>query len=205
MNLPIIYKQSENSLILFINTWANLYSFSSEAIYKTSISKKTLTKTDIQNLYVWKNGMPLSVLKQKSLDTKIKTKLSKINAFKNDAVIDIRLFRKEFKSLSTVWKIFLLHIINPNKYPIYDQHIHRAFLFIHNEDWSNISNTSINNKAKEEFYFNRYLPFIEKQNIQDIKKLDEAFFAFGQFLVIGNQAILLNGKFSFGSLQKRTI
>jgi hypothetical protein len=120
--------------------------------------------------------MRLSVLKQKSLDTKIKTNLSIINTFKKSDTIDLEAFKIEFKKVSAVWKIFLLHIIKPNKYPIYDQHIHRAFLFIHNEDWDNISNTSINSKSKEQFYFERYLPFIEANDIKDLKRLDEAFF-----------------------------
>lgn len=191
MMLPIINKAIANDFESFIDSWSKLYSFSNEAIYKKAISKQALTKTDIQNLYEWKNGMKLSVLKQRSLDTKINSKLTTINKLKNSDVLDIDVFKKEFKNLSAVWKIFLLHIIKPTKYPIYDQHIHRTFLFIHKEDWSNISNTSINNKAKEQFYFGRYLPFIESQNIKDIKQLYEAFFAFGQFLNTRNYASLL--------------
>jgi len=192
MNLINLEFKETSSLISFISTWSKLYAFSNEAIYKASIKKETLTETDIQNLYQWKNGMRLSMQKQKSLDTKIKTKLSIINAFKNNVNVDIEQFSKEFKNLSAVWKIFLLHIIQPNNYPIYDQHIHITFLFIHKEDFSNISNTSITNKEKEQFYFERYLPFIEAQNIKDLKKLDEAFFAFGQFLNTRNYASLLD-------------
>ncbi|WGH76516.1 hypothetical protein P8625_04985 [Tenacibaculum tangerinum] len=191
MKLPIINNAIANNFKGFVDSWSKLYSFSNEPIYRASISKKTLTKTDIQNLYEWKNGMRLSVQKQKSLDTKIITKLTIINKLKNNDVLDIKVFKKEFINLSAVWKIFLLHIIKPTKYPIYDQHIHRTFLFIHKEDWLNISNTSINNKAKEQFYFERYLPLIASQNIKDIKKLDEAFFAFGQFLNTRNYASLL--------------
>lgn len=191
MNLINLECNKATDLNSFISAWSKLYSYSNEAIYNKSIVKETLTKTDIQNLYKWKNGMKLSVLKQKSLDTKITSKLSIINALKNDANLDIEYFKNEFRNISAVWKIFLLHIIKPNKYPIYDQHIHRAFLFIHKENWSNISNTSINNKAKEQFYFERYLPFIESQNIKDLKKLDEAFFAFGQFLNTRNYSTLL--------------
>lgn len=192
MNLVTLINNKHTKLKDFINSWSKLYSFSNEEIYNRSIVKETPTKTDIQDLYVWKNGMKLSKLKQKSLDTKIKAKLSIINAFKRDDEINIEAFRNEFKNLSaSVWKIFLLHIIKPNKYPICDQHIHRTFLFIHNEDCSNISNTSINNKAKEQFYFERYLPFMEEYNIKDLKKLDEAFFAFGQFLNTRNYGTLL--------------
>ncbi len=187
MYLVSLVNNTSVNLDHFINSWSKLYSFSNESVYKASISNEALTKTDIQNLYEWKNGMKLSVLKQRSLDTKIKAKLSIINDFKRNDEVNIEAFKKEFKSLTaTVWKVFLLHIIEPKKYPIYDQHIHRTFLFIHKEDFLNISNTSITNKAKEQFYFDRYLPFIEGNNIKDLKKLDEAFFAFGKFLKTGN-------------------
>lgn len=191
MKLISLVNTKNKNLNDFIDSWSKLYSFSNEEIYSKSIVKETFTNTDVQNLYKWKNGMKLSVLKQKSLNTKIKAKLTIINTFKKNDKIDVEAFKKEFINVSAVWKIFLLHIIKPNKYPIYDQHIHRAFLFIHNEDWSNISNTSISNKAKEKFYFERYLPFIESQNIKDLKKLDEAFFAFGQFLNTRNYSKLL--------------
>ncbi len=183
MNLLNFEINKSNNLNSFIETWSKLYSFSNESTYKNAISKKILTETDIQDLFVWKNGMKLSVLKQKSLNEKIKSKLKIINDFKSDDEISLNDFNKEFKNLNAaVWKIFLLHIIKPSKYPIYDQHIHRTFLFINNEDWSNVSNTSITNTDKQEFYFNRYLTFIEANDIKDLKKLDEAFFAFGQFL-----------------------
>ncbi|MDP2686534.1 MAG: hypothetical protein Q8O62_04895 [Aequorivita sp.] len=191
MNLPYLNKQSYISLDSFIDSWSKLYSFSNEAVYNKSISQEILTKTDIQNLYEWKNGMVLSLIKQNSLETKIKSKLSLINAFKAKDEINLDVYKMEFKNLSAVWKIFLLHIIKPNEFPIYDQHIHRTFLFIHNEDFSNIS-TFITNQNKERFYFDRYLPFIQSNNIEDLKKLDEAFFAFGQFLKTRNYATLLN-------------
>ncbi|NRS87666.1 hypothetical protein HNQ02_000573 [Flavobacterium sp. 7E] len=190
MNFPVLIKHSQN-LSEFIIFWSKQYSFSNEAIYSNSIAKKVLNTTDIQNLYIWKNGMKLSELKQKSLDNKIKSKLSIINDFKSNDELDLEVFSKEFKNLSAVWKIFLLHIIKPELYPIYDQHIHRTFLFIHNENWSNISNDTITNKDKEKFYFDRYLPFIQTSNIIELKQLDEAFFAFGQFLNTRNYATLL--------------
>jgi hypothetical protein len=166
----------------FVTFWSQLYSYSNEAIYKRNISKKEFNTNSIQELFVWKNGMRLSDLKQKSLNDKIISKLEVINYLKSKDEFELDLFNYEFKSLSAVWKIFLLHIIQPKKFPIYDQHIHRTFLFIHKKKFSNLSNTSITNKQKELFYFEEYLPFILKNEIKNLKKLDEAFFAFGQFL-----------------------
>ena len=186
-----ILEPKPTSITDFISFWSKQYAYSNETAYYNSISKNEFTNTDIQNLYVWKNGMKLSKSKQKSVNEKIKEKLPIINKFKSNVKIDLEGFKKEFKNLSAVWKIFLLHSIKPHKYPIYDQHIHRVFLFIHNEDWSNISNTSVTDIEKEVFYFERYLPFIESINVTDFKKLDEAFFAFGQFLNTRNYATLL--------------
>jgi hypothetical protein len=192
MYLPHFQINKYDDLKSFIDSWSKLYSYFNEEKYNNTISKKVFELDDIQNLFVWKNGMKLSVLKQKSLEDKILKKLPVINHLKSNTLVDLDLFKAEFKELTAVWKIFLLHIISPNQFPIYDQHIHRTFLFIHGEHYSELSNTSINNKEKEVFYFERYLPFIKKSNISDLKKLDEAFFAFGQFLNTRNYVTLFN-------------
>ena len=191
MNLLQFEITNSKDLNSFVEFWSKLYSYSNELLYSNVIAKNVFEEDDIQHLFIWKNGMKLSDLKQKSLEQNIIKKLPLINFLKSNETIDLELFKSEFKELSTVWKIFLLHIIKPSKYPIYDQHIHRAFLFIHNEDYSELSNTSINNNEKEIFYFDRYLPFIEASNAKDLKKLDEAFFSFGQFLNTKNYRLFL--------------
>ncbi|WP_412476413.1 hypothetical protein [Flavobacterium sp. TBRC 19031] len=182
-------KKSEN-LNSFINAWSMLYSYANESVYKEAISKTIFNEEDVTSLFVWKNGMRLSNKKKNSLNKNILSKLSVINTFKNSEHFNLEIFKEEFKDLSAVWKIFLLHIIKPDTYPIYDQHIHRTYLYIHKKDYSNLSNTSVNNKEKERFYFEEYLQFIRSSGIKDIKKLDEAFFAFGQFLNTKNYKTL---------------
>jgi len=68
-------------------------------------------------------------------------------------------FKSDFKEVSAVWQIFLLHLIKPTVYPIYDQHIHRTFHFFHEKEWERITNT-MNGKLKLEFYFDTYLSYI---------------------------------------------
>jgi hypothetical protein len=75
----------------------------------------------------------------------------------------------------------LLHIIEPQKFPIYDQHIHRAYCFIFDKDWQGIS-AQMKGKDKEEFYFNTYQPFIETQvktHGLEIREIDRGIFIFG--------------------------
>jgi DNA primase catalytic subunit len=50
----------------------------------------------------------------------------------------------------------------------------------------------MNESVKLKFYFKEYYPFVKESNIKDLKKMDEAFFAFGQFINIGNQKMLVN-------------
>jgi hypothetical protein len=190
MNLIHLEINKSNDLNSFIGFWSQLYSFSNELVYSKTISKSKFEIDDIQSLFEWKNGMKLSGLKQKSLENKIMNKLVIINFLKSSKDLDLDLFKREFKNLSTVWKIFLLHLIKPIKYPIYDQHIHRTYLFIHKKEFSELSISSIKNIEKELFYFKEYLPFIQSNKISDLKKLDEAFFAFGQFLNTKNYKTL---------------
>lgn len=53
----------KTNLTEFIHHWSKLYSYSNETSYYNSISKKEYSETDIQNLYVWKNGVKLSTSK----------------------------------------------------------------------------------------------------------------------------------------------
>ena len=63
-------------------------------------------------------------------------------------------------------------------------------MYIHNKDYSGISST-MSEKKKLDFYFMQYLPFVEALKVKDMKKMDEAFFAFGQFLNTKNQQLLV--------------
>lgn len=182
LRIPIIKQIEAEDLQQFISFWSKYYDYQNDKLYQDNIDKNIYLNAHIENLYKWKNGMRLSKQKKASLEGKVLIKINVINKLKEEGSVDLEYFFKEFKTVSAVWKIFLLHIIKPKQFPIYDQHIHRAFLFIHGLDYSNISNNTITEKDKLVFYRDKYLPFIKKHNISNLKKQDEAFFAIGQFL-----------------------
>jgi len=192
LTFPVLTKTQTGSLEEFISFWSRLYAYDNAALYD-KIHHKVLSEKDIKDLYQWKNGMKLSEAKEQSLNTKIIKKIKIINSLRAITEIDLGYFLKEFKEVSVVWKVFLLHIISPNRYPIYDQHIHRAYRFMHNEASDGIS-ASMNETTKLKFYFEEYYPFVKESKIKDLKKMDEAFFAFGQFINLGNQKMLLAKK-----------
>jgi len=187
---PILANRQSGNLQEFISFWSRLYAYDNAALYD-KIHYKVLSEKDIKDLYQWKNGMKLSQAKEKSLNTKIIKKINIINSLRATTEFDLDYFLKEFKEVSVVWKVFLLHIISPTTYPIYDQHIHRAYRFM-NKQASDGIKASMNESVKLKFYFEEYYPFVKESKIKDLKKMDEAFFAFGQFINIGNQKILVN-------------
>ena len=195
-NLYILQKKPCASITEFISHWKKLYSYFDDSMYKLNINKLEFEPQDLVELFHWKNGMTLkgSGGKEKSFNEKILKRIDIINQYKNLQEIDLNSFNDEFSDISgAVWRIFLLHTIKPTVYPIYDQHIHRTYNYIYNLDWQSINN-AIPNKTKLDFYFKMYLPFVQSLGVTDLKAMDEAFFAFGQFLLTRNQKYLFENR-----------
>jgi hypothetical protein len=151
-----------------------------EHLYKQNISKLVFSSADVGQLYEWKNGSRLSQKKQAAFDTKIGARLQHINQFKQE--LNVNQFRKEFADVSAIWKLFLLHIIAPDTYPIFDQHVFRAYWFLTTRT---IQEIPLPDKEKETIYFQGYLAFfngIAEAAQQPRKQIDEALFSFGRFL-----------------------
>lgn len=188
MNLPILINK-QTDFKSFIDYWEKLYSYKNEYLYDEIINKNVFLEDDLFKLFTWKNGMELSTLKTNSLKKNIILKLEIINNQKKSKQLDLSLFLNEFQTVSFVWKIFLLHIIRPQEYPIYDQHINRAYNYIHAKGYRNISNT-ISDRKKSDFYFNEFLPFVNSIERTNMRKIDRALFSFGQFINTKNQIVL---------------
>lgn len=180
MNLPIL-KSQNTSLSEFVEYWSQLYNYTNEELYDNCIIKNSYTADDIRSMFIWKNGMKLSLGKQKSLEDKIISKISLINKLKNQSSWSYDSLNAEFKNVSFVWKIFLLHIIKPNDIPIYDQNVHRAYNFVHDKDFLDVSE-QLTAKEKEVFYISEYYPFIKSMEKISLRQIDKAFFTFGQYI-----------------------
>ena len=177
MNFPILINKEVKTKD-FVDFWSGFYNYSFESYYVPIVGKKRFSKDDLSKLFEWKNGGKLAKKKQKALDSII-AKIDKINALKANFCIDT--FLKEFSFVKgTIWKMFLLHVIQPDSYPIFDQHVYRAYLFIVKHQRGEIPD----NKRKQDVYFKEYAPFFNELTSRGVsrKKLDEALWAFGKFL-----------------------
>ena len=175
---------SKNSRKEFVDYWKEKYRYGHETVYERHIAKD-LTKDieSLQTLFVWKNGHKKpSRNKQKSIDEKIKWLNSEsVKNCKKKQII--KKAKKEYlncKEGGAIWNIFFLHCLDPEEWPIYDQHTYRAMMYIKT---GKIPKDEKNDREKYKNYRKRYIPFFKsKFKGCDRRDVDKALFAFGKFL-----------------------
>jgi len=194
----------------FVNYWSRHYSYDTIKVFGGNevihyINElnlgNNLTDQNIKRLLRWKDHRRLTekILSGPNEGKENKKVLSVIK--KTDSINKFRqgkINEKEFKIETEkifpsgyVWQIFLFHITRPFEYPIADQNVFRAFSTQKHtaipEDWEGythymdyffqiaISSGIIAEKPKG------HEPDI-KEILKRLKKVDDALFAFGQFL-----------------------
>lgn len=158
----------------FVVFWDRLYSGYDEQFYKANVGKE-LTVTRIAEWFQWKNGTPLSPLKAKSI-LRYSSPGELINADADDDAVSIFLNKKG----GAIWRIFWLHLQHPVRFPIYDQHVHRAMAFLLGHPTLEIP---IHNPTKVKSYLQCYRAFFASLLCMgDSRRIDRALWAFGKFL-----------------------
>lgn len=98
------------------------------------------------------------------------------------STVDAAGFAKEFLSTfpegGAIWRIFWLHCCNQGL-PIYDQHVHRAMVFIEEGRVEELG--SFDDLSVVESYLTKYLNF-HRQFVGEQRKIDKALVIFGSFL-----------------------
>ena len=167
----------------FVDFWSSLYSGLAgdvEALYVENINKPEFSPYDLMALFQWKNGMRLSALKNTTLQEKILRKLPTVNKLKKH--FSLGEFEQDFPNLGTIWKIFLLHCIQPDTYPIFDQHVFRAMCYLQDHQVSEVSGSD---RQKYRQYLDLYLPYfntVVEQSCCSKVKADRALWMFGKAL-----------------------
>lgn len=165
---------------LFINSWSRLYQYPDLDEYKRLIQQDQLKEEDISWLFTWKNGMNLSGAKQRRVANDILPNYELFDQLRQG--FSLTVFQQHFAGISAVWQIFLLHILQPNTFPIFDQHVYRAYRYLNT---SQLAELPIGNAKRMSLYHDSYLPFFNQVALAtDISRqtIDQALWAFGKFL-----------------------
>jgi len=175
MIFPIFVRQ-DVSATAFVNYWAPQYNYKNESLYADNIGK-SLTVKRINELFEWKNGFRLSQSKQRSVDNNYISRISELKRVSRSASANT--FLSQFDAGGAIWRIFWLHCWNPDRFPIYDQHVHRAMGFIERQV---VEEIPISDAKKVESYIERYLPFHKKFRGINSRSVDRALWFFGKSL-----------------------
>lgn len=196
-----IYTRRTAPLREFIVFWEAGYEDSREALYTENIngphSEATLT-----DLFSWKLGPWLSKKHLKgTVVPNFILQIEKAEQLPSD--ISANDFLQEFPNGGAIYRIFWLHCWHPDRYPIYDQHVHRAMRFIKEGRLDELSKYT--DQQKVESYLLSYVPFFDSFRSVDLpfdpikdgvpgRKADRALLTFGSFL---SKKWLLDGSASF--------
>jgi len=119
----------------------------------------------------------LSAAKHLSVEQNYVAHIAKVSGFPQTT--SAASFLEAFPSGGAIWRIFWLHCWQPSRFPIYDQHVHRAMVFIEKQQLEEIPERGT---EKVQQYLDRYLPFHQRfQNINQ-RSLDKALWSYGRFL-----------------------
>jgi len=170
----------------FVDFWKRFYDEGKypDEEYKEHLNENGLLERDkIQRLWEWKNGTPLSEKKQPIIERTIE-KLPEINRYRSLNEItedDIRNLRQvaEYITNGFIWQIFVLHMAKPKYFPIFDQHVFRAFKYLTTGKLVERRNYSF-----DVDYMNYRRHFFELVELSKkrIREVDQALMAFGQYL-----------------------
>lgn len=154
--------------------------------YDKNIKIRPITAHSIEELIKWKNGYH---------DKIAASKMNIVNFFKEKDSIEImnnlskrwsdKKFERAFKPQKNapIWKIFIRHSISPDKFPIFDINVYRAYRYL----TSGIK-MELKSEKRSDYYLiynDSFLPFFKKMQMEancTVKELDEALFTFGKFL-----------------------
>jgi hypothetical protein len=177
---PILKTNTSATTDDFIAFWCKQYRYKNEHLYSNNIQAKNWEKKNILELFEWKNGTPLSAKKEKSVQAII-ADLPTIHELRRNW--NRELFDQKFNIRTAVWKIFLMHIIQPVKFPIFDMHVFRAYNYLMKLEGKELKQYT--EPEKYTLYESKYLLFyneIEKNTSHTAKEIDKALWAFGKFI-----------------------
>lgn len=184
---------TKGSFYEFVTHWSNSYNYTPKHelknnLYFNNICKDKFEENNLIELFTWKNGMPLN---RKSMETihLISEQVDEINRLKQlDSEELLNHIHINISISNENWKIYLLHILKPNDFPVLDLHTYRAYQYITLQLLKELKEES---KTLMSFYTEDYIPFFQKHAFSynngkhekiELWQIYKALHGFGEFL-----------------------
>lgn len=138
-----------------------------------------VTHETLKALFRWKIGPRFFNHQWPDIERLFVARLEDARALPEDVSVEQLL--ELFGGGGAVYRIFWLHCLRPSRFPIYDQHVHRAMNLIEGQHHRELS--AHTEKKQVRLYVERYLPFWHRHfDGLDPRKVDQALWAFGKFM-----------------------
>lgn len=159
----------------FVAFWEARYQYPNTDVYDRNVGEP-LNPERVRTLYLWKNGGRLSAAARQTIEVNFVRRIKETTSLPKDTAP--KDFLRRFSKGGAIWRIFWLHLWQPHRYPIYDQHVHRAMRLIETGRAQEISTSG---PSKIRSYLDEYIPFIEARFAAlDPRRIDKALWAFGR-------------------------
>jgi hypothetical protein len=180
----LIFQPATATAADFVDFWSTHWrkpdKTNDERLYEPNITKP-FTAERLMALFEWKNQMPLAAKKRRTAE-RIVEQLADLAALPRNTAPET--FLERFRHGRAIWRIFLMHCWSHTygdyKYPIYDQHVHRAMSYICEGRIEEIGDW--NDAKKIDAYLTRYIKFFEQFSGCAPQKADQALMVFGRFV-----------------------
>jgi hypothetical protein len=176
----LIYQPCPATSTQFVEFWRRVYGDDkTEKLYSDNIQGE-LTEKKILKLFEWKNGSRLAKHKEASVRRNFIERRQELEQLRPDQKPEDLL--GHFPEGGVIFRIFWLHCWQPERFPIYDQHVHRAMAFIQT---GTLEEIPADDAPKIASYIHRYVPFhstFDGIDSRSDRAVDKALWAFGKYL-----------------------
>lgn len=179
-----VYVQSRRhgvDLQTWVDYWAGLYRDPNEPLYTNNIN--TNSPDRLEKLFKWKDPRffkkRLEPFENRCEEARNVLEHQPANC---QPCAIARQFLRHFTEGGGIFRIFFLHCLD-GRFPIYDQHVHRAMKYLHKKQREELEGMEAEEKVDR--YLNSYLPFFDEfASVDDgNRKVDKALVTFGSHLL----------------------
>lgn len=166
----------------FVDFWSQFYNEHDrypDKVYYDPYIKDLSQDNFLDKLWLWKMQVHYHNKRNKRALKLIKENIETIRNFRSSNPTFNILYdfsKKIFKS-GVVYSVFLIHICKPQQYPIFDQHVFRSFIFL-----TTGKIIKMPKNIKDYLRYKKFVLKIYKRYKINLRDIDKALMAFGQFL-----------------------
>ncbi len=172
-----IFSRTAVSPAEFVAYWSGTYSYEEEHRYTDNINGPH-TPQRLRELFKWKIGKRFEVSQMPAIERDFISRMDEAQRVCNG--VSAEQFLAAFTNGGPIYRIYWAHCWQPHRFPIYDQHVHRAMTFLCDGRCEEIANFS--DAKKIVLYVAQYLPFWKRFEGFDPRETDRALWAFGKFI-----------------------